>query len=837
MAKFAPKVSLAASTPYELSRDAYGFAIRPHHLKLYKEFAEIYTEEEAERSARWEDFLITYGSASNASSVDIIAHDDDALGSTRTGSDRKKEEERSAKFETWCNVRSSLQPVEKALQHRFKKLPATEATVAAVEYYGSPSRYISQGSGDDSDEEFYDAERVDTVQDGLLSSSEILNDTSERVEEPCLWKEELDALVRGGVPMAFRGEVWQVFMGSSSRRVRGHFQALLTLLADGGGDNNGSGGLCNHNSLDYKLSDTGILEKWTKQIEKDLPRTFPGHPALGVDGRNALRHVLTAYARHNPKVGYCQAMNFFAGLLLLMMPEENAFWTLTGILDDCFEGYFSEEMLEPQVDQLVLEELVRSHFPRLMTHLDTLGVQVAWISGPWFLSIFVNVLPWESVLRVWDVLLYEGNRSMLFRTTLALLELHGSAIMTTKDAGDVVTMMQSLASATFDSSQLVLNACVGYQFVTESQLQQLRQKHHTQVLVTLSERLVDQSAWQKAYGPISFSSKAFAHDKAINAIRSEESEGISGQGLSTQTTDDTRVDGLLEDCEEYASSANYRTACQSNGPLQNEAPDNRTLLADLVSQVSDLKLELSKALENRRVANIRAEELETAFMELVKEDNRRLLSAKVETLEDEVAYLKRILADKTEQDQAMIQVMVRMEHEQKLTEDARQLAEEDAKAQRSALSALQVKYESAISSLKDLERRAAVAESALEATSQYQNLDNAHNSPRQSPCLSAPGEGSSGWAWSWNTSKSTNHDNLSPATLKAYGPDSNHERKGNEPQHADPPQNHGLLSRTFSMAWREKLKSNVAANDTQTEVVPGISPKPLSPQTSLDKLQ
>lgn len=29
-------------------------------------------------------------------------------------------------------------------------------------------------------------------------------------------------------------------------------------------------------------------------------------------------------------------------------------------------------------------------------HLEYLGMQVAWISGPWFLSIFVNVLPWES---------------------------------------------------------------------------------------------------------------------------------------------------------------------------------------------------------------------------------------------------------------------------------------------------------------------------------------------------------------------------------------------------------------------------------------------------------
>jgi hypothetical protein len=37
-----------------------------------------------------------------------------------------------------------------------------------------------------------------------------------------------------------------------------------------------------------------------------LPRTFPGHPALDEDGRNALRRLLLAYARHNPTVGYCQ---------------------------------------------------------------------------------------------------------------------------------------------------------------------------------------------------------------------------------------------------------------------------------------------------------------------------------------------------------------------------------------------------------------------------------------------------------------------------------------------------------------------------------------------------
>lgn len=45
---------------------------------------------------------------------------------------------------------------------------------------------------------------------------------------------------------------------------------------------------------------------WNMQIEKDLHRTFPGHPVMDISGRNALRRLLAAYARRNPSVGYCQ---------------------------------------------------------------------------------------------------------------------------------------------------------------------------------------------------------------------------------------------------------------------------------------------------------------------------------------------------------------------------------------------------------------------------------------------------------------------------------------------------------------------------------------------------
>jgi hypothetical protein len=56
-----------------------------------------------------------------------------------------------------------------------------------------------------------------------------------------------------------------------------------------------------------KGAQRGGVNPWIEQIEKDLHRTFPGHPIMDGGGRSALRRLLAAYAQRNPSVGYCQA--------------------------------------------------------------------------------------------------------------------------------------------------------------------------------------------------------------------------------------------------------------------------------------------------------------------------------------------------------------------------------------------------------------------------------------------------------------------------------------------------------------------------------------------------
>lgn len=124
----------------------------------------------------------------------------------------------------------------------------------------------------------------------------------------------------------------------------------------------------------------------------------------------------------------------------------------------------------------------------------------------------------------------------------------GPALVTTKDAGDAVTLLQSLTGSTFDSSQLVLTACMGYQNVNEKRLQELRNKHRAAVIAAVEERSKGLRAWRDSQG-LASKLYGFKHDPKSMLAGTDKVEGsvdkTANGNLSRSNSDSVNADGIV----------------------------------------------------------------------------------------------------------------------------------------------------------------------------------------------------------------------------------------------------------------------------------------------------
>ncbi|CDW54520.1 RabGAP-TBC domain containing protein [Trichuris trichiura] len=89
-----------------------------------------------------------------------------------------------------------------------------------------------------------------------------------------------------------------------------------------------------------------------KAIRRDVTRTFPDHKFFDESGRgqHSLFNVMKAYSLYDREVGYCQGSAFVVGMLLLLMPEEEAFAVLLKLMED----YRLRELYKPSMSELGL---------------------------------------------------------------------------------------------------------------------------------------------------------------------------------------------------------------------------------------------------------------------------------------------------------------------------------------------------------------------------------------------------------------------------------------------------------------------------------------------------
>ncbi|XP_031180248.2 growth hormone-regulated TBC protein 1-A [Sander lucioperca] len=239
---------------------------------------------------------------------------------------------------------------------------------------------------------------------------------------------KLKRYVRKGIPNEHRALIWMAASGAQDQLERnpGYYQSLLRA------------------EHDPKLVET---------ICTDLNRTFPdnvqfrktSNPCL----QKALYNVLLATGYHNPVVGYCQGMNFIAGyLLIITKDEEKSFWLMEALLGRILPDYYSPVMLGLKTDQEVLGELVKVKIPGVWQTMMDHNVMWTLVVSRWFICLYIDILPVETVLRIWDCLFYEGSK-ILFRVALTLIHHNQALIQQAQSLPDVCQNFKQITHGPF----------------------------------------------------------------------------------------------------------------------------------------------------------------------------------------------------------------------------------------------------------------------------------------------------------------------------------------------------------------------------------------------------
>ncbi|XP_023500416.1 EVI5-like protein isoform X3 [Equus caballus] len=243
----------------------------------------------------------------------------------------------------------------------------------------------------------------------------------------------LKELIRKGIPHHFRAIVWQLLCSATDMPVKNQYSELLKMSSP-----------CE------------------KLIRRDIARTYPEHEFFkGQDslGQEVLFNVMKAYSLVDREVGYCQGSAFIVGLLLMQMPEEEAFCVFVRLMQE----YRLRELFKPSMAELGLciyqfEYMLQEQLPDLNTHFRSQSFHTSMYASSWFLTLFLTTFPLPVATRVFDIFMYEGLE-IVFRVGLALLQVNQTELMQL-DMEGMSQYFQRVIPRQFDScpDKLILKA-------------------------------------------------------------------------------------------------------------------------------------------------------------------------------------------------------------------------------------------------------------------------------------------------------------------------------------------------------------------------------------------
>eukprot|EP00127_Corallochytrium_limacisporum_P006913 Clim_evm28s237 gene=Clim_evmTU28s237 len=145
-------------------------------------------------------------------------------------------------------------------------------------------------------------------------------------------------------------------------------------------------------------------------------------PVIKSRGQLSLARVCRAYSLHDPEVGFCQGMPFVVGILLMHMPEEEAFALFVNIC----QNYGQRLLYLPGMEYLQMtlhsfEYFLRQQVAAVYKHFRSHGLQANMYASQWFLTMYASCMPVEITYQILDMYLLEG-REFLIKIAVAIMK-------------------------------------------------------------------------------------------------------------------------------------------------------------------------------------------------------------------------------------------------------------------------------------------------------------------------------------------------------------------------------------------------------------------------------
>ena len=135
-----------------------------------------------------------------------------------------------------------------------------------------------------------------------------------------------------------------------------------------------------------------------------------------------------------------------AAFLLMYFVEEEAFWTLVKITSDPrfdMAGRWVDGFPKLRRAMFVHNKLLEQHMPKVAKLLVKHSIGPSFYTMKWYLRMYVDVLDYDTTLRIWDVLLNEGT-DILFAVSLVLMAHAEADLLSKSDEMEIMALLQSL---------------------------------------------------------------------------------------------------------------------------------------------------------------------------------------------------------------------------------------------------------------------------------------------------------------------------------------------------------------------------------------------------------